>query len=174
MNRRDAVFAAVYLETAATKLMARAAVLREGLEADARAEYEEQACAPTWRIPDVATVSGSVSRPGVSVVNAESFARWVKGRYPTEAVTTVRPSWQRVFLASGVETVDGDVIDRETGEVVPGLQARGGGEFRSISVKVTPDAAALFAEVAEDAVRRMIAGSDLPAIAALEAADVAA
>jgi hypothetical protein len=174
MNRRDAVFAAAYLEQVAANLTARAALLREGLEADARAEYEEQATAPTWRIPDVATVSGSVSRPGVSVVSPDHFAQWVANRYPTEAVVSVRPSWQRAFLASGVETVDGDVCDKKTGEIVPGLCPRAGGEFRSISIKVTPDAAALFAKVAEHTVRQMIAGSDLPAVRALEAADVAA
>lgn len=166
MNRRDAVFAVAYLEQVAAALTAKAAKLRDDLADDARAEFEEQATAPTWRIADIATVSAAVSRPGVSVANETRFAEWVQRRYPSEVEVKVRPDWRKTFLAKA--KVSGDVVcDPDGGEVIPGLAPRAGGEFRNISVKVTGPAEEVFAGLAAQTVDRLLAESDLPAVRAL-------
>jgi hypothetical protein len=172
MNRSDLVTSIAYLEQVQAAIADRVSTLRETLAADARAEYQEQRTAPTWRIPDVATVSASVSRTAVVVDNAVTFARWVAERHPIGVEQTVRTEWQKAFLKR-LRVVDGEVCDGE-GEIVPGLTVRKGGEFRSISLTVEGQAKDLLAEMAGHTVAGMLAASDLPALRALEAGNVAA
>ena len=161
MNRTTAVQAIIWLD----QLMAAAKVERQKLSADlaadARAEFEEQGTAPTWRIPDVATVAASVSHAAAYVDNEPWFTAWVAKRYPTEVETVqrVRPAWLTGFLARAHGSA-GVVSDPDTGEVVDGLAIRRGGEFSGISVRATAEAKTVFAAVAQKGLRELAAQYD--------------
>lgn len=174
MNRTTTVQAIIWLD----QLMAAAKVERQklaaDLAADARAEFEEQGTAPTWRIPDVATVAASVSHAAVVVDDEGSFTAWVAKRYPTEVETVqrVRPAWLTGFLAKAFGAA-GVVSDPGTGEVVPGLGIRRGGDFAGISVRATPEAKQVFAAVAQQGLRELAAQhSGVVVLAELPAAEV--
>lgn len=176
MNRTQLTTAVIWLDAIAEAAKAKSAELRADLAADAKAEYEEQGTAPTWRIPDVATVSASVSHEAAYVDDERAFVRWVTERYPDEVVTSVRPSWQKAFLSAA--TIDGDsVADRSTGEVVPGLGVREGGRLTGVSIRATSDAKGVFAAVAEHSLKELAAsaGPGVPVVLAeLEATDASA
>lgn len=174
MNRSDLVSGIAYLDAIAAAARAKSSALRAMLEADARAEYEEQHTAPTWRIPDVATVTAGVSHEAVVVCNERAFTDWVAARYPAEVQPSVRPSWQTVFLAKA--EADGDkAVDPATGEVVPGLTVRSGGEFTGISVRVAATAKTVLADLAGRSLRRALSAESTPAgVRELEAGDQAA
>lgn len=174
MNRTELVTAVIWLDELAKAAKAEAAKLRADLAADACAELEEQGTAPTWRIPDVATVAASVSHAAVYVDDEDTFTAWVQKRYPTETVVRVRPAWLAGYLQRAVGSV-GVVADPDSGEVVPGLVLRRGGDFAGISIRPTSDARAVFAAVAGKSLRELAqsAGPSVPVVLAeLEAADV--
>lgn len=127
MNRAEVARAIAACEALAKEL-------RGALSADAAAEYAEQGTAPTWRMPGL-TVIAATSNDAVSVVDEAVFTAWVAQRYPTEVVTepTVRPAFRAKLLAEAVKR--GDPPCDDEGEIIPGLEYRPGGEFRSIAVK---------------------------------------
>lgn len=183
MNRTELVQAVVWLDQIAAHAIAEGAKLREQLTADARAEYEEQGTAPTWRIPDVATVAAAVSHESVYVADETAFTRWVMSRYPTEieTVSKVRTAWLADFLRTvTVEhgTIDGQVaFDTSSGEWVSGLAVREGGRFAGVSIRATSEAKAAFGAVANHALRQLAAtaGPAVPVVLAeLEAAGAGA
>lgn len=158
MNRTTAVQAIIWLDQLTAAAKVERAKLAADLAADARAELEEQGTAPTWRIPDVATVSSSVTHAAVFVENEAAFTAWVAKRYPTEVETVqrVRSAWLTGFLAKAPGAA-GVVSDPETGEVVPGLGIRRGGDFAGISVRATTEAKSVFAAVAQQGLRELAA-----------------
>lgn len=169
MNRTQIVQAVVFLDQLAAHAKAEGAKLRDQLTADARAEYEEQGTAPTWRIPDVATVAASVTHESVSVADEEAFTAWVKSRYSTEVemVAKIRAAWLALFLSNA--KISGDyAVDPFSGEVVPGLAVREGGRFSGISVRATSEAKAVFAAVAEQSLKKLAldAGPAVPVVLA--------
>lgn len=131
---------------------AAAAAFRAALEADARAEYEEQGTAPTWRVP-FATVPTSVEHDGVEVVDETKVIEYLKRKHPGEVKTVVvvrNPTWLGNLLATAAERgltslIETDEIDKlsnpkivdEDGEEIPGVAWRPGGAFKSISVTPT-------------------------------------
>ncbi len=170
MNRTELTQAIIWLDQIAAHAKAEGQKLREQIGSDARKEFEEQGTAPTWRIPDVATIAASVTHESVSVGDNAIFVRWVQSRYMTEVepVLTVRTAWLTGFLAR--VRVDGEqVVDPDTGEVVPGLTVREGGRFAGVSIRPTAEAKAAFGAVAEHSLRKLaldalrIAGTDQPA-----------
>lgn len=177
MNRTEQTQAVIWLDQIAAAAKAKAAGLRADLEADARAEYEAQGAAPTWRIPDVATVSASVSHETVAVRDEVAFLKWVGARYPgeVEEIVRVHPGWQSAFLANAA--VSGEAAaDPATGEVVPGLVVRPGGRFAGVSIRASHDARVAFAAVAQQALLELAAsaGPNVPRVLAeLEAGHVA-
>lgn len=160
MNRQEAVEAIVWLDALAAQARTEAAKYRADLLADARAEFEEQGTAPTWRIPDVATVAASVSHASVYVCDETAFTRWVAARYPTEVETIerVRAAWQAGFLVRALGSV-GIVNDPETGEVVPGLAIRPGGQFAGVSIRPTAAAKEVFTALADAGLRQLAASA---------------
>lgn len=80
------------------------------------------------QIPDGAKV-GTITwiSPGTRfrVKDEAAFAEWVLANHPTEVRTVlqVRPVWQTVYLKDGLVAQGADAVDRETGEVVPGVEA---------------------------------------------------
>jgi hypothetical protein len=169
MNRQDTVKAIIWLD----QLMAQAKVERQklagDLAADARAEFEEQGTAPTWRIPDIATVAASVSHETVTVSDHVRFQRWVAKRYPTEIeeVLVVRPAWLGDFLKR-CQTNDLDAVDPDTGEIVPGLTVLPGGSFAGVSIRATGAAKEVFGALANHGLRELAtkAGPSVPVVIA--------
>lgn len=176
MNRTQTVQTIIWLDQVAAAAKAEAGKLRERVYAEAKADFDVEGTAPTWRIPDVATIAASVSHESVSVGDAKAFAAWVRERYPTEVedVPTVRPAWLAGFLERA--EINGDVAcDPETGEVVPGLSVRDGGRFAGVSIRPTADAKAVFAAVASTSLAKLAAeaGPSVPVVLAeLGAGDV--
>jgi len=171
MNRAETITAVIWLDQIAAKAKEEAAKLRADLSADARAEFEEQGTPPTWRVPDVATVSASVTHAGIVVGDERALARWVMSRYPTEVeeVVQVRSAWRTHLLA--IAQPSGDVATLpNTGEVIPGLTVRAGGEFAGVTVRATPAAKAVYGEVAGVALRQLAAtaGPSMPVVLAAE------
>lgn len=146
MNRSIVVRALAACETLAGKL-------REALNADARAEFEEQGTAPTYRMPGY-TVSASLSKPSAHVSDETAWRKWVKFAYPAAVIEVVNPAWQKDFLAkalaraldSGLPLADAD------GTVLPGVEIAPGGQIRAVAVKPTPQEKAALERVADDIV----------------------
>lgn len=175
MNRQQTLQALAWLQQISARAKAEADNLKQQLADEARAEFEEQGTAPTWRFPDVGRVSTAVSRPAVSVSDEEAFTKWVRARYAheCEVVTRVKPAWQADFLERVSASAD-VACDPDTAEVVPGLTIRRGGTFVGVSVTFEPAAKAVFAAVADKALRlaAVEAGPGVPVVLAeLERAD---
>jgi len=162
--------AVVWLDAIAARAKAERDKLKEQLDADAFAEFREQGTAPTWRIPDVATVSASVSKQSVSVVDEAEFLRWVATRYPdgVEIVNRVRPSWAAAFLERHIEVSGEDVSDTATGEVVPGVKVRPGGRFLGVSIRASAEAKQVFGLAAGEGLKHAaaLAGPNVPVVLA--------
>ena len=80
-------------------------------------------------LPDgtkVGTATLTAPAAGISVDEA-AFMRWVQAEHPTEVVPAVRESFRRV-VRSRLKIVDGKVIDKSTGEVVPWASVRAAAE----------------------------------------------
>ena len=84
MNRKDLIARYIWLDQVAKAAGDAKRVLAAELNADARAEYEEQQTASTWRIPGMATVPQSVTNDAVVVKDEPKFVDWVARRFPTE------------------------------------------------------------------------------------------
>lgn len=174
MNRADAVKAIVWLDQVAARAKLEAAAIRAAIEADAKAELAEQGTAPTWRLPDLGTVALSVSHEAVVVADEDAFTKWVAERYPTEVVQVlrVRPAWRAGFLdrAGAYPAAVGELVavDPETGEIVPGLVVRPGGQPVGITIRPSTEAKQVYAAVAERSLKRLAldAGPAVPTVLA--------
>ena len=155
MNRGDLVKQAIFWDQVAAAAKAEGAEIRAMLYADAKADFEEHGTAPTWRIPDLATVAAAVSHQSVYVADEPTFAAWVAKRYPTEIETRVRPAFVELVLKSA--NVDGTLVSYEDGEVVPGLAVRPGGEFAGVSIRATREAKEVFSALASHGLRELAA-----------------
>lgn len=154
-------------EQVAAAARAKAAKFREELTADAQVEYAEQGTAPTWRLPDIGTVSLPVSRETVYVTDEAALLAWVKVHYPEEVETQerVRPA----FLGGLIGAVEpaGDVACIPlTGTVVPGLAVREGGQPGSLSFRPSPDAKRVAAAGAERLVESLESAIGQPIVLA--------
>lgn len=159
MNRLQTVQAVCWLDALAARAKAEAAKLREQLDADAYAEFQEQGTAPSWRIPDVATVSASVSKQSVVVENEPAFREWVKHNYPdairvTESVST---KWQEAFLDRHVNVDGEDVMDTATNALVPGVKVRPQGRFLGVSIRASAEAKQVYGLVAAEGLKHAAA-----------------
>lgn len=153
MNRTQTTQAVIWLEQLAAHAKAEAGKLRDQLSADARAELEEQGTAPTWRLPDVATISTSVTHRTVVVDDEKAFTEWVEKRYPTETVTVIRPAWRKHLLDTAI--AEDESVCLPDGEVIPGLVVRPGGQFAGVTIRVAPAAKEVFGLLAEHGLREL-------------------
>ncbi|GAA3455918.1 hypothetical protein GCM10018962_77520 [Dactylosporangium matsuzakiense] len=154
MNRAQRVQAVIWLEQLAAAAERHAATIRAELAADARAELAEQGTAPSWRISEVATVSGRVAAAKVTISDPKAFASWVAERHPTEIeppVPLVRPAFARKVLKAAKPGGTGVVDDQ--GELIPGLDYLPGGELTGIAIAATDTAKEVFGGVAEEGLR---------------------
>lgn len=162
MNRSDAVKAVIWLDQIAARAKAEAATIRATLDADAHAELAEHGTAPTWRLPDLATVALSVSHETAYVADEAEFVEWVGKQYPTEVQTVrrVRAAWQAEFLSSleFAAPIAGDgvvALDPDTGWVVEGISMRPGGLPAGLTIRPTREAKQVYGAVAEQSLRRL-------------------
>lgn len=156
MNRAEMTRRVLLLEAAAAECKARAAKVRADLDADARAELAEQGTAPTWRLADVGTWSLPVSKEAPTVTDGAALVEWCKHRYPSEIVEVINPAFQSALLAR-LSPVGEAVVDPATGEVVPGLGVRPGGQPLALRFKPAGDARAVADQAAEALVGKVMA-----------------
>lgn len=157
MNRSEMTRRVLLLEAAAAECRNRAAKVRADLDADARAELEEQGTAPTWRLADMGTWSLPVSKEAPVVTDGAALTAWVKQRYPGEVVEVVNPPFLGALLLR-LSPAGEHVIDPGTGEIVPGLGVRPGGIPQTLRFKANPDARAVADDAAESLVGEILAG----------------
>lgn len=139
----------------------RAAVdaLETALDADLRAEYAEQGTRGTHRL-DGARVTASVYANTAVVAEETLFLLWLRKRYPGVVIEQTKlvvasSTWLKGFLESAAkrgpvarrlgdleETEVLDAVTDSTGEVIPGVRYRAGGEYKSTSMTVDPEVVA--------------------------------
>lgn len=161
MNRAEMTRRVLLLEAAAAQLVTRAKTIRDELNADARAEFEEQGSAQTWRF-DIGTWSQGISKEAPTVSDSAALAGWVKQRYPSEVLEVVNPAFQKALLAR-LSPVGEVVSDPATGEVVPGLGVRPGGQPLSLRFTPNGDAQAVALEAAGQLVEQVAGALGLEA-----------
>ena len=142
LNRATIVRGIVACEALAKRLRAR-------LADEAATDAATNGTIPSWKIAGV-NVVGSATHDSVVVTDEAAFLAWVAERHPTEVETIrrVRPAWLSGFLT--------DVVGRGNppcdaeGQIVPGLEWRPGGEFKTLTYKVDPEVKALVAAHADE------------------------
>lgn len=151
MNRTDRVREILRLEGLADAAKKRAAEHRAALDAEARTELEQHGTAPSWRLPDIGTVTLPLTKEAPVIADIEALTKWCLERHPDEVETVhqVRASFQAALLARVV--CDGDVVvDPATGEIVPGVAVRVGGVPQSLSIRPSRTARAAYAAAAAE------------------------
>jgi hypothetical protein len=150
MNRTERLQEVLRLEGLAAAASARARVYRDELSLEARDELAREGSAPTWRVPDLATITLAVSKETPYVADDWLLLQWCKDRYPdqVETVEQVRGTFRSSLLVSGI--ISGEsVVDSLTGEVVPGLAVRPGGVAQSLTIRPSHAAKEVFAAIGE-------------------------
>lgn len=158
MNRTERLQEVLRLEGLAAAANARAKVYRDELSVEARDELAREGSAPTWRVQDLATITLAVSREEPYIHDDALLLSWCKDRYPeqVETVEQVRGSF-RVALLGRVLVAGDAVVDDTTGEVVPGLSVRPGGVARSLTIRPSHAARAVFAAMGERLLEDLLA-----------------
>jgi hypothetical protein len=159
MSRFDRVREVLRLEGLADAAKRRAVEHRRALEADARAELAHHGAAPTWRITDVGTITLPVTSAGLIVDDPAAVLAWCKERRPDqiETVELVRSAFLAALLRIAVvDHGDGvtTIVDPDTGEVIPGLAWKAGGEAKSLSFRIDSDVKKLFTAAADELLDR--------------------
>lgn len=154
MSRADILKEILVLEAVAAHAKQLAALRRETLGDQAIAELVKDGTAPTWRVPNVARVSLPTSKEKIEVSNPEQLLDWVALRYPAEieevCTKRVRPSFITALTGTMLRVDDDVVSDPDTGEVVPGLSVRPGGQPGSLSITPEPGVKAVIAAYAAE------------------------
>ena len=138
------------LEGLATAAKAAADAARAELDEEARGEYRRTGAAPTWRMPEFGTATLPLSKETVAVADINALLGWCRVNAPEQirTVEEVRPLFQ-MWLTQNCVVVDGAAVHPSTGEVVPGLTVRAGGQPRSLSFRPEPAVRAAFVEHGE-------------------------
>lgn len=161
MNRAEVIRQVFLWEQAGEAALRRAAQFRAMLQADAEAEYREQGTAPTWRLPDIAQVSLSISKAAPTVTDEEALAKWLSLTRPSEVELRPRPAF--VTALKKAARVDGDVVVDRDGTVIPGMGVRQGGVAGSVRLVAEPEAKQVAADAAEQVLSLVAASLHLPA-----------
>lgn len=116
----------------------RVTALRTDVDADVRADYQANANTTKGIVIDgigkVGSITVPLSNDATSVADVDAYTAWVEENYPTEVEykTVVKSTFQKGHLAGLVGNAeDGTVVDARTGEVVPGVKFKVGGEVKS-------------------------------------------
>jgi hypothetical protein len=166
VNRQEMITRTLMLESVAANARARAAALRAELAEVARAEMEREGTAPTWRLPDIGTVTLPVSTERVYVADESALLEWVKANVPTEVetITRTRPSYVSMLLE--IARHDGEHAFDDEGTVIPGLGVRPGGVPQALSFRPSKDAQAVARAAAEKLVADVEKALDGPVVLA--------
>lgn len=163
MNRTERLQEVLRLEGLAAAASARARTYRDELSVEARDELAREGSAPTWRIPDLATITLAVSKETPYILDDHLFLTWCKQRYPdqVETVEQVRGAFRAQLLVDAI--VSGDaVVDGGTGEVVPGAAVRPGGQPQSLTIRPSQAARAVYEAMGERTLEDLLAGPSEP------------
>ena len=160
MNRSDRLQQILRLEALAAAAKTAAAEHRAELGAEAAAEFEQHGTAPTWRLSDLGTITLPISQPAAYVTDAQAFVEWCVLRYPSEVETIaqVRSAFQAALLAR-LHLEGSSAVDPATGEEVPGLAVRPGGIPKSLTIRPSSEAGAVFAEVGRQDLAWLLGGA---------------
>lgn len=123
------------LEAFATEATKLAAIRRRSLDERARKQLNEEGIAPSWELPNVAKVTLALTKQALFVADVDKLTAWMGARRPeaVEQVAQLKPGAAAQLV--GTLIIDGDVaVDPETGEIVPGIGVRKGGQPKSLSV----------------------------------------
>ena len=158
MNRAEATRQVLLVRAARDQLDKLEKELRSALDADARAELVEHGTAPTWRL-DIGTWTLPVSKETAYVADEAALLAWVKERNPTEVETTerIRPAFLTALLG-WLDIITDEAIVPDTGEVVPGVGVRPGGQPQALRFRAAGDAQAVADQHAEQLVKGITAG----------------
>lgn len=150
MNRADLTKQVLLYDQLAAAAKARAAIARAELDMQAKAELETQGMAPTWRLPQVGTISLPVSQETVYLADEPALLAWAakNGVDAVETVTRLRADWVRK-LQSDLVVVGDAVAFKPTGEVIPGYAVRHGGLPMALRIVPSSEAKALAREYAD-------------------------
>lgn len=150
MNRADLTKQVLLYDQLAAAAKAKAAEARELLDTQAREELATQGMAPTWRMPDVGTITLPVTQEQFYIADANALMDWLAARWPVAIglVRCIDPAHQRE-LEKRLSIAGDVVVDTATGEVVPGYGVRRGGLPLSLSIRPTGEAKALMRQHAE-------------------------
>jgi hypothetical protein len=119
---------------------AAAKALRSALEAEARAELEENRTAPAWTLEDGSRVSVRVSTGGLYVTDEDGFITWVRAHYPDEVVEeTVVRFRNDLFRRRLLADLTRKMVDNGGGELPPFLDWEPKGVYRSTSVTIATE-----------------------------------
>jgi hypothetical protein len=163
VNRTERLQEVLRLEGLAAAANARAKTFREELSAEARDELAREGSAPTWRMPDLATITLSVSKESPYVADEHQLLQWCKERHPgeVETVEQVRGAFRSKLLVDAI--IDGEaVVDPATGEVVPGVGVRPGGVPQSLTIRPSHAARTVYAAMGERTLEDLLAGDAEP------------
>jgi hypothetical protein len=151
VNRADLTKQVLLYDQLAAAAKAKAAIARAELDMQAKAELETQGMAPTWRMKDVGTISLPISQETIYIADGNALMDWVAAREPVTAIDLVRcinPQYQR-DLEQRLAISGNVVVDKETGEVVPGYGVRHGGLPMALRIVPSSEARAMAREYAD-------------------------
>lgn len=139
MNIAEETRNIIALEALAEHATQLAKAKRAELDATARKQLAESGVAPSWAVPELAKVTLSLSKTATVVTDGAKLLAWMEARYPArvETIRRVREPFLTQFLKT--LAVSGEqAVDRETGEIVPGVAVRKGGQPVHLSIKAEP------------------------------------
>lgn len=137
MSIADDTRTILLLEAFADEARRLASERRAALTVRARKQLETEKIAPAWHLPQVAKVTLGVTKAAAFIADAAKFAAWVAARFPDQMEQTIRPAFSDQLLKS--LALEGEsAVHLETGEIVPGIAVRKGGQPANLSVKPEP------------------------------------
>lgn len=151
MSIADETRRILILEAFAAEAKAAAAEGRARLAAQAREQLATEGVAPSWNLPQIAKVTLGVTTDSLIVDDETKFRTWVQIIAPEqiEHLPRVRPAYADQVLKT--VTVDGEfLVWPETGEIVPGLKVRPGGQPKNLSIVPQPGIRAYVADRAAE------------------------
>jgi hypothetical protein len=163
VNRTERLQEVLRLEGLAAAAAARAKTYRDELALEARDELAREGSAPTWRMPDLATITLAVSKETPYILDEHLLLQWCKQRYPSEVETVeqVRGAFRQRLLVEGI--ISGDsVVDGATGEVIPGAAVRPGGVPQSLTIRPSQAARVVYAAMGERTLEDLLAPDPEP------------
>lgn len=152
MNRADLTNAALLYEQLSAAAKEKAQTYRAELQQQAADELATQGMAPTWRLPDIGTVSLPVSSEAVYLADRKALLEYAATRpveeQAVEAVLEIQAPWLAALERRLVPAGDA-VADSATGEVIPGYAVRPGGVPQSLTIRPNAEARAIARQYAE-------------------------